>query len=153
MKLTKDGHLACPHREALPHVLSHKEGYTVVSDTYVLRFTTRLSGEQLQQVVYNTVLNSTEHYPPSLAHTSPSAENQKEMVNALEKLVICIEMENWQKAENFAATVKGLIPAEQKEIYREAFRLELIVRKADKKKALEQYEEVEKEVFEYYQRL
>ena len=82
-----------------------------------------------------------------------SAENQKEMVNALEKLVICIEMENWQKAENFAATVKGLIPAEQKEIYREAFRLELIVRKADKKKALEQYEEVEKEVFEYYQRL
>ncbi len=37
-----------------------------------------------------------------------STENQKEMVNALEKLVTCIEMENWQKAENFAATVKGL---------------------------------------------
>ena len=29
--------------------------------------------------VYNTVLNSTEHYPPSLAHRSPSAEQEEEM--------------------------------------------------------------------------
>lgn len=82
-----------------------------------------------------------------------SAENQEEMVSALEKLVICIEMENWKKAENFASSVKGLIPAEQKEIYRKAFRLELTVRKADKEKALEQYEEVKKKILEYYQQL
>lgn len=82
-----------------------------------------------------------------------SPENRKEMINALEKLVICIEMENWKKAENFAATIKGLIPAEDRELYREAFRLELVVRKADKEKALEQYKEVEKKVFEYYQSL
>lgn len=82
-----------------------------------------------------------------------SAENQKEMVNALQKLVICIEMENWEKAENFASIVKGLIPGEQKEIYRMAFRMELTVRKADKEKSLVQYEELKNEVFEYYQQL
>lgn len=82
-----------------------------------------------------------------------SQDNQREMHNALEKLIICIEMENWKKAESFAGVVKELIPKENTEIYRKAFRLELTIRKEDKEKALIQYEELKKAVFGYYLRL
>lgn len=80
-----------------------------------------------------------------------SAENRKEMSSVLEKLVICIEMENWQKAENFAGTVKKLITIENQELHRKAFRLELTVRKADKEKSLEQYAELKNALYVCYQ--
>jgi len=35
-------------------------------------------------------------------------ENKKEIRNTMEKLIICIEMENWDKAETFAKTVKKI---------------------------------------------
>ncbi len=78
-----------------------------------------------------------------------SPENQKEMGNMLDKLIICIEMGNWQKAENFAGGIKGLVPS--RDLYRKAFRLELTVRKSDKEKSLAQYEEFKKSIMEYYE--
>lgn len=80
-----------------------------------------------------------------------SEENRREMTSLLEKLIICIEMENWQKAETFADTVKGFITAENKELYQKAFRMELTIRKEDKEKAIKQYTELKNAVFEYYE--
>lgn len=70
-----------------------------------------------------------------------SDENKKEIKNTMEKLIICIEMENWDKAEMFAETIKKLVESD-KELKRKAFRVEMTVRKADGEKAILQYNEL-----------
>ena len=72
-----------------------------------------------------------------------SEDNKKEIKNTMEKLIICIEMENWDKAEMFAETVKKLVESD-KELKRKAFRVEMTVRKADGEKAILQYNELKK---------
>ena len=59
----------------------------------------------------------------------------------LEKLFICVELENWEKAENFASVVKNLISDNESEqhLKKEAFRLELIIRRGDHDKAITQF--------------
>lgn len=71
-----------------------------------------------------------------------SEENKREIRNTMEKLIICIEMENWDKAETFAKAVKKLVESD-KELKRKAFRVEMTVRKADGEKAAEQYNELD----------
>ena len=70
-----------------------------------------------------------------------TSENIREINSALEKLFICIELENWEKAENFASVVKNLISDNESEqpLKKEAFRLELIIRRGDHDKAIVQY--------------
>lgn len=70
-----------------------------------------------------------------------SPENRREIKNTMEKLIICIEMENWDKAEVFAGTVKKLVESD-KELKRKAFRVEMTVRKSDYEKAMEQFNEL-----------
>ncbi|MEG0962323.1 MAG: ATP-binding protein [Lachnospiraceae bacterium] len=67
-------------------------------------------------------------------------ENAQEIRNKMEKLVICIELAAWEKAEEFAHNIKTLTKQGPKEIEKEVFRLELIVRKENYEKSLEQYE-------------
>lgn len=74
--------------------------------------------------------------------------NLKEIRSNMEKLLICLELENWMKAENFAGAVKGLISAEHKELKKEAFRLELMVRRENKSQSMEQYEVVKQMIAE-----
>ena len=69
-------------------------------------------------------------------------ENREEIRNTMEKLIICIEMENWDKAEVFAGTVKKLLESD-KQLKRLAFRLEMTVRKADAEMAVVQYDQLE----------
>lgn len=73
-----------------------------------------------------------------------SSENLEALQNAMEKLIICIEMDNWEKAEHFAGVVKSLVPEEEKELRRSAFRLELTVRKEQHEKSLELFNELGK---------
>ena len=70
-----------------------------------------------------------------------TSENIREINSALEKLFICIELGNWEKAENFASVVKNLISDNESEqqLKKEAFRLELIIRRGDHDKALVQF--------------
>lgn len=70
-----------------------------------------------------------------------SPENRREIKNTMEKLIICIEMENWDKAEIFAGTIKKLVEND-KELKRKAFRVEMTVRKSDYDKAMEQFNEL-----------
>ena len=70
-----------------------------------------------------------------------TSENIREINSALEKLFICIELGNWEKAENFASVVKNLISDNESEqqLKKEAFRLELIIRRGDHDKAIAQF--------------
>ena len=72
-----------------------------------------------------------------------SADNIRELHAAMEKLIICLEMENWDKAEIFSETVKKLVETD-KDLKRKAFRVEMTVRKADGEAAIAQYKELEK---------
>ncbi len=64
-----------------------------------------------------------------LASPAGYKEVMQEMNDTMEKLIICIEMESWVKAEGLADTIKKLIPAEYIDISKKAFRLVLSVRR------------------------
>jgi PAS domain S-box-containing protein len=64
-------------------------------------------------------------------------EAEKVFVTALEKLSICIEMENWDKAEELAYYIKKLTPSDYGDITKSVFRLLLSVRKENHDVSLE----------------
>ncbi|MHB8130997.1 MAG: ATP-binding protein [Mobilitalea sp.] len=53
----------------------------------------------------------------------------KNFPQTLERMIICIEMENWDKAEELASHINKLIPRDHGEIAKDTFRLLLAVRK------------------------
>jgi len=58
-------------------------------------------------------------------------ENLYTAKDALEKLRLCVDLGNWEKAEEFAGVVKNMMPDTMPELRKLAFRLELAVRKED----------------------
>lgn len=66
-------------------------------------------------------------------------ENVQEIRGKMEKLILCMEVEAWDKAENFAHNIKELLEQAPRELKRSAFRLEMNVRKSDYDKSMEQY--------------
>jgi len=71
-----------------------------------------------------------------------SEENLKEIAANLERLVLCIEMENWEKANSFAESVKQLVADDPTDLKRKAFRLQMTLRKGDHDTALKEYEQL-----------
>ncbi|MEG1742057.1 MAG: ATP-binding protein, partial [Acetivibrio sp.] len=75
-------------------------------------------------------------------------ENRNEINKNMEKLILCIEMDNWEKAEEFAKIIKTLVGDKRKELSRDVFRLELAIRKEAKEKSKVLYEILEKAIGE-----
>lgn len=71
-----------------------------------------------------------------------SEENIKAINENMEKLVLCIEMENWEKANSFADVVKQLVAEDAMNLKRKAFRLQMTVRKGDHDNAIAEYNEL-----------
>ncbi len=76
-----------------------------------------------------------------------SAENVAELRSKMEKLIICIEVGAWDRAESFSHNIKELVEEGPQELKKAAFRLEMNVRKEKYEKAVEQYNNL-KELFE-----
>lgn len=70
-------------------------------------------------------------------------ENLHIALESLEKLKLCIDLGNWEKAEEFAGVVKNMIPDTLSDLRKLAFRLELAVRKEDQAKSVELGEELD----------
>lgn len=68
-------------------------------------------------------------------------ENRKNLKNSLSKLILCVEMENWEKAEMFMETVRELLGGAPREVGRVALRLKMAIQK-------ENYEKITKEFAE-----
>ena len=68
------------------------------------------------------------------------AENLEEIRRKLSKLILSIEMDNWEKAEMFAETVKQLTKHAPAEVKSAAFRLKMAVQKGDYEKSTTAYE-------------
>ena len=57
----------------------------------------------------------------------------------MSKLILCIEMENWEKAEMFMETVRQLTEDAPKEIKTGVLRLKMSVQKANRDKATDAF--------------
>lgn len=71
-------------------------------------------------------------------------ENQENLKRTLSKLILCVEMENWEKAEMFMETVKQLTEGAPREISRLILRLKMAIQKENYDKVVTEYKELTK---------
>lgn len=71
-----------------------------------------------------------------------SAENLERLDKTLSKLVLCIEMENWEKAETFMETIRQLTEDAPQEIKRKVLRIKMTVQKENCEKTLQGLEDL-----------
>jgi len=67
-------------------------------------------------------------------------ENMKEIENKMSKLILSVEMENWEKSEMFLEALKQLTSEAPREIKTATLKLKMAVQKADYDKTIEAYE-------------
>ena len=73
------------------------------------------------------------------AYIYGSEENRKELDQHMSKLILCLEMENWEKAENFSNSIKQLTIQAPKDIKVAALRMKMAVQKADYDRSVDEY--------------
>lgn len=73
-----------------------------------------------------------------------TGENAMELEKKMSKLILSLEMENWEKAEMFAETIKQLVEGAPREVKSAALRLKMSVQKGDYEKAVAAYELLQK---------
>ena len=71
-----------------------------------------------------------------------TAENLKSLENNLSKLILCVEMENWEKAEMFVNTVRELTGGAPREVGRVVLRLKMAIQKENYDKIMLEFEEL-----------
>ena len=76
-------------------------------------------------------------------------ENIAAIQNQLSKLILCIEMENWEKSEFFNESIKVLTADSPREIKTAALRLKMAVQKADYEKSINAYDILKHEIDKY----
>ena len=69
-------------------------------------------------------------------------DNKAELDKNLSKLILCVEMDNWEKAETFMTAVKQLTDVAPQEIRTAALRLKMSVQKGDYEKTIAAYDEL-----------
>ena len=58
-----------------------------------------------------------------------SAHNRETLLRNLSKLILCVEMENWEKAEMFMETIRQLTTGAPQEVSRAVLRLKMAIQK------------------------
>lgn len=82
----------------------------------------------------------TEQHPGDKIKKFGETENKEEIEKKMSKLILCVEMENWEKAEMFAEAVKELVEEAPREIKSATLRLKMAVQKGDYEKAIVAFE-------------
>ncbi len=68
-------------------------------------------------------------------------ENVQEIRNKMEKLIICLELEAWDRAESFASNLKSLLQ-DREDLKKLVFRMEMCLRKEDYDKSMKRYQDL-----------
>lgn len=71
-------------------------------------------------------------------------ENKEELEKKMSKLILSVEMENWEKAEMFAESVKQLTDGAPKEVKSAALRLKMAVQRGNYEKAAVAFDVLQK---------
>ena len=137
------------------HVESEKgKGSTFSFSVRVKRADAADNVDILKESIYSFNLGSVSEDESDLQESEMyklgSAENIKAIYANMEKLVICIEMENWDRANSFAENIKQLVAEDAMNLKRKAFRLQMTVRKGAHEDALKQYEELKEALNEVF---
>lgn len=132
--------------QGMIHVESEEEKGSTFSFSVLLRLPEWKKIKEPEsniQSIKNHILFLTEETVEDRMYCYGTLENQKELRKELDKIVLCMDMENWEKAEQFAISIKKLVQGGKEELRRAVFRLEMATRKADKEKAITAYEQIE----------
>lgn len=116
--------------------------------TKKIEFSEQPEDEIFQNLSFHLGPASVEDADNSEVHRLGSEENRREISENLERLVLCIEMENWEKADNFAENLKLLLADDTANLKRKAFRLQMTLRKGDHDAAMKDYEMLKQSIRE-----
>ncbi len=89
-----------------------------------------------EQTLLDKLMKLNEEVSSDKMMTYGEKENAEEVEKKLSKLVLSVEMENWEKAEFFAESVKQLLNEAPREVKSTALRLKMSVQKADYDKTM-----------------
>ena len=98
----------------------------------------------VEQELFNKLHRLTENQVNENTWKYGTPENKEELQKKMSKLMLSVVMENWEKAEMLAETVKHLTDEAPKEIKSAAFRLKMAVQRGDSSKVTEYYERLQK---------
>lgn len=99
-----------------------------------------------EQTLMHKIESITENNVSEKIWTYGEPENKEEIEKKMSKLILSVEMENWEKAEMFAETVKHLINDAPREVKSAALRLKMAVQKGDYDKAVAAFEALQKSI-------
>ena len=124
------------------HVQSEKNKGTIFSFSVWVDLPAEEQSKKTGTVDRNSFLNEARLRSEAGAHLKEfgSNENRVELEKNLSKLILCVEMENWEKAETFMTAIKQLTDSAPHEIRTGALRLKMAVQKADYDKTSTAYE-------------
>lgn len=74
--------------------------------------------------------------------TYGTPENQENLKKVLSKLILCVEMENWEKAEMFMETVRQLTEEAPREVKRVILKLKMAIQKENYDKIMTEFDEL-----------
>ncbi len=77
---------------------------------------------------------------PEAARKYGTRENRENINRTLSKLILCVEMENWEKAEMFMETVRQLTEEAPWEVKRVVLRLKMAIQKENYEKVTAEFE-------------
>lgn len=98
----------------------------------------------VEQELFNKLHRLTENQVNENTWKYGTPENREEIQKKISKLMLSVVMENWEKAEMLAETVKQLVEEAPKEIKSAAFRLKMAVQRGDSSKVTEMHERLQK---------
>ena len=106
------------------------------SGVFVAEYVTNSDNKEILEKLQNL---TTEHSAEHIWEYG-TEENFAELEKKMSKLILSVEMENWEKAEMFAEAVKQLVEGAPREVKSAALRMKMAVQKGDYEKASAAYE-------------
>lgn len=100
----------------------------------------RDSEAMTEKVLLQKLQSMTESQNKEKIYQYGETENKTEIDKKMSKLILSIEMDNWEKAEMFAENVKQLVEDAPREIKSAALRMKMAVQKGDYEKAVAAYD-------------
>ena len=83
--------------------------------------------------------------------TFGTKENGKTLKRNLSKLILCVEMDNWEKAEMFMETIRQLTDGAPRDVSRKVLRLKMAIQKENYEKTIAEFQELETLITEQIQ--
>lgn len=98
--------------------------------------------EEMSMLAATPMTASEEEDGQDAVRTFGTPENAENLKKVLSKLILCVEMENWEKAEMFMETVRQLTEEAPHEVKRKVLRLKMAIQKENYEKITNEFDEL-----------